>query len=221
MAKKKKEKEPEVFVKKEEIEEDFEKEKKVENDEPSWYHYIIVLGIFVGIFLFAYFGYNFYHSIQDNTEVDTGFNSARTYLYEHKVRNITYNLRFHYPVEEFDKVEYTYELSKLDLLNTREFIFSLDEYNGTDNGMVTVGTTFFISFLKTVYRFTFEEENFKKFENFTCENSTKSEKVVTYDPYSNETGIFYNKDNGCIQIKATNSEEAIFLTEKFVYEVVK
>lgn len=194
--------------------------KKESDEEPSWYHYVIVLLVLFGIIGLLYGGFEIYDKYYSAPNQEIG-NMSTTYNYPYKVGNITYNIQMNYPIETIKNFTYPLEVSKYDILNSIELIMTFKEYNGTDNGKVTIAGSKLTTFFKRVYHFSFEPEvNFKTFNETTCLNSTKQNKVIIYDIYSNKSGVFYDKDSGCIEIQAQNAEEIIKITDYFMYNLI-
>lgn len=188
----------------------------INDDEPNWYHYLIVLLIFASVFGVLYVGYTFFYE----EEVQIPSNSSVLTKYPYIKGNITYNLYFHNSISEIENMSFPVQVDKLDLLNTKNFIMAFDEYNGTDNGEVTRGSTKMVSFLRTVYRFKFAQGSFVRVNETNCLNSTLSSKVIIYDPYSSREGVFYNETNGCIKFETSEPTHLVDLVDKLIYEVV-
>lgn len=199
--------------------------KHVEKDvEPSWYHYGIIILAIVGAFFLVYFGFEIYDNFFSNSDVDLPDNRsiyATTYVYPYVVGNITYNINFYYTTNQLDSFNYVIEPDKLQILNTAGFTFVYKDYIGEDNGRVTLASTKFMRFLRFVYNFRFSEENFVRYGNYTCDNSTLANKLVVFDPYQNETGVFFDTRNGCITIQGSNADNLVTVTDKFIYELTK
>jgi len=200
-----------------------------QDDEPSWYHYIIVFMIFASIFGVFYLGYYFFYEDQSNIGNLTGMNNTSLdnnspvvlTKYPFVQGNITYNLFFHNTIDEIEAMNFPVQVDKLDLLNTRSFIMAFDNYNGTDNGEVARGSTKLVSFFSLVYTFEFNNESFVRTDVIDCSNSTLSEKVITFNPYSERVGVFYNQTNGCISFETDNPKDVVDLVDKLIYGVVK
>ena len=208
------------------------KKEKVENtdikeetsEEPSWYHYLIVIGVIVGIFFVFYIGFEVYENLNsNNSNPNFSGNStySQTFKYPYKVGNITYNLNFYYTTDQLDSFNYTIEPNKLDILNSRNFTFVFKEYNGTDNGRVGLASTKLMRFLRIVYKFDFNPENFVNYGNYSCLNSTRSNKIIVFDPYKESTGVFFNRTSGCINIDGVDADQLVATTDKFMYELTK
>jgi len=191
--------------------------KKVDDNEPSWYHYVIVLLFFGSVFWVVWFAFSFY----DEQPIDI-HNSSNVVLhkYPYVVGNVTYNIYFQNSVDEIESMDFVVEPNKLDVLNTRRFVMSFMDYNGADNGEVTKSSTKVISFLKNVYRFKFDKDSFKMINESNCSTSSINYKVVLFNPYSNVTGVFYNNSNGCIEFLADSPDKIVSLSDKFIYDVI-
>ncbi|MCA9486284.1 MAG: hypothetical protein H6500_01045 [Candidatus Woesearchaeota archaeon] len=192
-----------------------------EESEPSWYHYLIVLFIFAcvaGIFYLAFSMYQMHESTQTPTTED-----PFTYPHAYKVGNVTYNIHFHKPFDELAKLTYPLEVSKIDLLNSRELIFGFSYYNGSDNGQVTTAASMLQSFFAQVYFFSFEKEvNFVRInESDPCLNSTVQNKYLVFQPYSERSGIFYTPSNGCILVEAQSPEELVTVADYWLYNLIE
>ena len=183
------------------------------DNEPSWYHYLLVLLIFAGVVGVFWVGYVFF--VEDNDSSPSG---PIMYKYVYKVGNVTYNLYFESQISELDKMDVVIEPSKYDVLNTVNFMMAFLEYNGSDNGQIAKGSTKLTSFLKFVYSFNFGNESFLKIDEISCENSTRKNKVIVFDPYQNVTGIFMD-ENGCIEFVTDDPKKMVGLVDKFIYEM--
>lgn len=192
-------------------------EEPVVGDEPSWYHYLIVLGVLVGIFLFFYFGYNYY---DDNYVEKPNITSNVTYKYPYTVGNITYNIYFHSPVDDIEKSDYKIQLKKSDMLTTADFTFVFKDYNGTDNGEVSVAAGKLMRFVETVYGFNVSSDDITHFNETTCANSTTLEKVVVFDPYKNENGVFFERKTGCIKVYTDAAHKQVEVIDKLIYTMI-
>ena len=201
-------------------------EKIAKDDEPSWYHYVIVLIVFGLVIYGGYYGFNYIDStyakpINIVPEDDFGLNGSLVLTkYPYKVGNVTYNIYFHDEVDNIALYDFVVEPSKIDILNTAEFILSFDVYNGTDNGEVTKASTKFVSFVKMVYRFEFDLESFVMHNESSCSTSSLKYKVVEFDPNSNETGVFFDEKTGCVKFLAENPKDMVKLSDKFIYDMI-
>jgi hypothetical protein len=205
---------------KEEIEKEA-KSMKVKEDEgePSFFHYAGVLLVIIGIITVFYVSFEVYENFFGEDLVVEDL--KKTYIYPYKLGNTTYNIEFHYPITELVGLNYPLEVTDLDLINSVEIINSFSEYNGTDNGKVTVTASKITSFLKRVYFFSFEADvNFKMINESNCTTSTKRDKVILYNPYSDKDGVFYNESNGCIQVLASSPDNLIKVGDYFIFSLI-
>lgn len=198
-------------------------ESKVNSDEkesPSWYHYAIILGVLVLLVLVGTFVSEWYYQ---NSEVDLNktVDMNETYVYKFKKGNVTYNVQLGTSQTELEKFNFSIQPNKYDVLNTLNFRFSFDEYNGSDNGQVSMAAIKLRRFLSTVYNFKFDaNSSFQSTENITCANSTLNNKVVTFNPRSSESGVFLNS-NGCLNINSTSPNLLPFVIDSFMVEIME
>jgi hypothetical protein len=202
-----------------EVSETEELEKKVE-EEPKWYHYATVLGVLVLLFFAVYFGFNYYSS-QKSIDLNLS-DGPETYLFEYERGNITYNIYFSRPVDELVKMDLSSQPSKEEVLVTKDFVFALETYNGTDNGQVTKAAVKLMRFFETVYRYDFGASNVVSFENVTCANSTKDIKVVTFNPYAKEgrNGVFFSNADNCLEFVTDEASKQEALVDYFIYRLL-
>jgi len=229
-----------------------EKPKRNKEDEPSWYHYLIVIAvifiIFYGISYFTNFSFTSntnnienlstnYSEVYNNdtsnqpyvlinettneTTVILPLNLSKNYLYKKKIGNEIFNLNFNSPVDEVENYETTIEVSKIELLNSNSLTLSFLDYNGIDNMYVSTASVKLMKLLRYLYKLKFTTENFRKYEDINCANSTLENKVIVFDPYQKElSGVFYNTSNGCIRILSTTPSQMVSITDKLLYELV-
>ena len=215
--------ESEVLVSEEEISEQIKEEKKIEKVKseeeditPNWYHYVIVLLVFFGGFYLIYLGFEYFSDDEPSVIIHT-----KTYKYPYIVGGITYNIYFHSPVDEIEKYNVPIEVDNYDIIGVSDLKFSFKVYNGTDNGEVTRASTKLFSFFKQVYGIEFDpEEDFVKYLNYTCDNSTFENRVLVFDPYTERTGVFENQENGCILLDATVPTDMIRVTDRWIFELI-
>lgn len=198
-----------------------EKKEKVEeivDDEPSWYHYVIILLILFGILAGIYYSFEFFNQ---RTGPNVGDGSDQL-LYKHKVGNITYNIYFTVPISELEKLSYPLELSELDLFGTISVRYAFQEYNETDNGFISVSAIKLRRFLDNVYRLDgpAENETFVQFNETNCSDSDENHRVITFDPYQDRDGVFVD-ENGCVIFATDEPEEMRVLVDYFIYETVR
>jgi hypothetical protein len=190
------------------------------DEEPSWYHYMVILGIIFFVFVVAYFGAEIFRGyFYEENQINVS-NSSNTYPYSFKAGDITYNIFFNSPIEILDELNYTIEINEFDILNTQSFMLSYGVYNGSDNGLVSVSSIKLVRFLKARYFFKFPEDAFNNLADLNCSNSEENHKVMTFDPYADETGVFYN-ENYCIEFKSEGPELMMSVIDKLIWEIVK
>ncbi len=190
-------------------------EKADDSGEPSWYHYVIVLLTFAGLFALAYYSYQFF---EDETTINESIKVV-FYTYPYKQGETTYNIKFRTAPDELDSLNYTIEPNKMDILNTDEFTFVFLDYIGTDNGEVSKGSTMLLSTLRQIFDFNFEQDNFKMINETDCTQSTLSHKIILFNPYSNTTGV-YMDENGCLEFLTDDPKIMPTLVDKFVYNLI-
>lgn len=191
------------------------------SDEPSWYHYVIILLVFSGIILAFVLGFSYFED-KDNVSPNGKVEPKRPtfYNYDYQLGQTTYHLKFRTDPEVLKDLDYVIEPTKMDLLNTKDFIFAFNEYNGTDNGEVSKGSSMLISTLKLVYKFKIPVENIVLFNETNCSSSNEDYKMIVFDAYSNVTGVFMDEDTYCIHIETQDPKDMSKLVDKFIYDIV-
>lgn len=194
-----------------------DKQKEEEDSQPSWYHYAIIFIVLGGIFGVMYFGFEYYSSISEDKNKSKLL--IDLYDYPYVVGNTTYNIKFHYPIDELERANYVIEPDKYDILNTLNITRVFKEYNGTDNGKVIISASKLYSFINKVYHVDFTDS--ARFNVTSCDNSTMNSKVMVFDIYANRTGVFFNEENGCIEVMSQIPEDLVLVSDKFIYEMIK
>jgi len=195
-----------------------EKKSKSDSKEPSWYHYLIVIIIFGLIFMGIYYITN--PSNSSPIIVNNNVTKMQTYKYVHEENGKTYNFEFHSPVVELNSYKVPVGVTKYDLLNSKSITFSFLNYSTSDNKFISISSVKMMRLLKYYFNFNFNKNNFQMSSNFSCLNSTLENKVLTFNPYRNSTGVFYNKTNGCINIYSNSSRGVLKVTDKFLLDLV-
>lgn len=192
-----------------------------DNDEPSWYHYVIVT-LFLFVILFGvYFIFDYYDSSNSNNLNNSNVsNMQQIYNYKFVENNITFTLQFNSMISEIENSNLTVEISKYEILNSENLLFSFMEYNGTDNKYVSISSVKLMKLFKYLFNYDFETTDFVEFSKINCSNSTILEKVVVFNPYSNREGVFYNSSNGCVEIESMTPSGLVFVNDVFMYRVV-
>lgn len=188
-----------------------------EDDSPSLVHYLIVLGAIVGTILLLYVGFEVYDSFQ--TKEDLNLDELRSsYIYDHKVGNVTYQVKFSYPFEELESLNYTFDINELDVLNTLSYSLVFHNYSGIDNGYVSVAASKFLVSLKQIYYIGFGD--IVEYGNLTCANSTKQRPIVIFEPNENISGIFQDEGSYCIHVKSQGAQEMPKVVDSFIYSLL-
>lgn len=198
------------------------KTKKKDSDEPSWYHYLIVL-VVIGLIVFGIVGLSNLNKSGKNeiTQVDNSTGEKVIFhKYKYEYNGKTINIAFRNTEEVLYDFQLNSEVDLKDILNSQHLNMMFYEYNGTDNGYVGIGSGFLTSFLTVVHNMHFDKIETVDKENFTCNNSTPENKYLLFDPYSDREGIFYDLETGCVKFETYDAKRMILLTEKLVYDNV-
>jgi hypothetical protein len=195
-------------------------EDKVEVDEePSWYHYVIVLLVFFAIVYGVFFLYHFF-TVQSYEDVKNSEEYVAKYYYKHKIGNVTYNIQITLPEEDILNLKYHNDISHFDLLNSYKYTFLFENYTGGDNGFVTISSIKLRRFLSTIYFANFNNESFKEVPEISCKNSTFSKRVITFRVNQNVSGIFED-ENGCIIFSSRSAKELPLVVDYALLSVLK
>jgi len=185
----------------------------LKDDEPSWYHYVIILAVIALVF----FGIMFLIEMGKPEMKINGEKEGLFYKYEYNFSNRMYNVYFRTDEMTLIETQIPIELSLDEMLNSRNISMLFVNYNGTDNGKVGIGASFLTSFLTGVHNMNFARIESVNESEFNCNNSTIDSKIILFKPYSKREGIFYNLENGCIEFETYQANRTLLLTEKFVY----
>lgn len=197
-----------------------EKVEEIVDDEPSWYHYVIILIVFFGVILGAYFGYEYY-DMKKKENLDNYEPLKETFAYDYKVGNITYNIEFHNTFDYIERHNVPVELKREDVWSSYNMTFVFYEYNGTDNRYVSTTSVKMMKLFKYVFNMQFNETNsFKLASEINCSSSTVKAKVVEFYPYSDRNGVFYNKTNGCVQVLSRTPKEMVLVGDTLLYNFI-
>lgn len=207
-----------ISLKQKELSKFSKENKKIQDEEPSWYHYAIILGGLILLIIGAYILFEIFSPNQDQDFYEN-LEDKPTFMYEHKIGDISYNIEFSTSFDKIKELDYQVPITEFDLFNTQRFYFSFMLYNGTDNGQVTYSAIKLRRFLSSVYFFNFQPDQFVSYDNITCANSTKTSRVVVFDIYSNQTGI-RTDDNGCLYFESESPYELLELVDTFMYHMI-
>lgn len=189
-------------------------------EQPSWFHYVIIVGV-LAIILFGIYLVFEINDRNSTPDINQTANESDVYIYKYTQGNITYNIELNAPLADLEKYNFTIEPTKYDVLNTVNFKFSFDTYNGTDNGQVSLSAIKLRRFLDKIYFFNFDaNKSFVKTDEITCENSTQSRRVVLFQPRSNESGVFI-EDNGCFVVRSTQPNLMPFVIDDFMVTILE
>lgn len=218
---KKSEKPEEIIYSEEEIEKDVEKKhaKKKDNDEePSWYHYAIIIGTIIGLFAIAYIGFELFYP---NEEQKNSNLNIELHEYKYKIGNVTYVIPFHSKVTDIIRMDYPIEPDKYDIYNTIRFNMSFYIYDGNDTGYITVASSKLTNFLKKAFHMNFDTDSFNLVNESNCSTSNNRNKVIIFEINETNPGVFLDEESGCIRIVSTNNKEMINVTDKFIFELTQ
>lgn len=195
-------------------------EKALVDDEPSWYHYVIVLLVLFGSVAGMYFGYEYYDKMKK--EDLANYEPLReTFDYPYVVGNITYNIEFHNTFDYLDRHPVPIELKKENIWESNNITFAYYIYNGTDNRYVTVSSVKLMKLFQYVYNMNFDPvESFKMINESNCSTSTVKAKVVVFYPYSDRNGVFYNQSNGCVEVLSRTPKEMVLVEDTLMYNFI-
>lgn len=188
------------------------------NEEPSWYHYIIVILVLISIIFLIYYISSYFNS--NSSQLNFNNNVTQTYNYKKVVGNITYNIQFHSPIIDIQNSNLSVEVSKYDILNSHNILFSFMQYNGTENQYITISSVKLMKFFKYFYNYDFETKDFVLFNETNCSSSNIRNKVVVFNPYSNKEGVFYDKKTGCVNIESFTPKRIVFVNDVFMFRLI-
>lgn len=192
----------------------------LEDDEPSWYHYAIILLVFFGIIAGIYYGYEYY-DMKKHEDLSKYEPSSESFIYPYVSNNITFNIEFQNDFNFIKKQNIPIEVKKEDIWSSVNVTFAFYTYNGTDNRYVTTTSVKFMKLLKYVYGMNFNEsESFKMINESNCSTSTLNSKVIVFNPYTTRNGVFYNKENGCIEVFSRTPKEMVLVGDTLLYDLI-
>lgn len=216
----------EIIVSKSEVEAEIRKETKLgknkEEEEPTFFHYTIIILFFIigGIILYQVL--NFFDStIDPNSTINNSNKPIQFYDYSFIMSNgKSAKIQFYAPPDSVKNFNYPIEISKIDLLNSKNIYLSFMEYNGSDNGEISRTSLRLVPFLRDVLLFSFDvETDLYKYENLNCQNSSVDNKVIVFNPYSDKTGVFYDGE-GCIEFLTQDPKDMRYIGDKFFYTLI-
>jgi len=209
-----------IAKKQEIIEKEDEKKNQIIDDEPSWYHYVIILIVLFGSIICIYFAFEYYDA-QKKDNLDNYEPLTETFIYPYIVGNITYNIEFHNTFDYILRHNITVEVTREAVWESNNLTFAFYEYNGTDNMYVSTTSVKLMKLFKYVFNVDFDDEsNFKMINESNCSTSTLKSKVIVFYPYSDRNGVFYNKENGCIEVLSRSPKEMVLVGDALMYKFV-
>lgn len=190
------------------------------NEEPSWYHYVIVILVLVSIIFLIYYASSYFNSNNKQLNITNINNVTQTYNYKEVVGNITYNIQFHSPIVDIENSNLSIQVSKYEILNSHNILFSFMQYNITENKYISISSVKLMKFFKYFYKYDFAPEDFVMFNETNCSSSNLANKVVIFNPYSNKEGVFYDKKSGCVNIESFTPERIVFVNDVFMFRLI-
>ena len=189
-------------------------QKKKTEEEPKWYHYVIVLSIIAAIVGVFYLSYQIFFDKKCH------FSGSLIDYYKLEYKNEQGESKYYcswHTKSTLENFKLHYEINLPDLLNAENLIYTRnleDENSKGDLKHSQLNTQTQITFNYGIKTLTDE-----KYQSYTCKNSTKKNKVVHFKK-SNKTGVYYNKQNGCISFEAKNISQMPLIVEKIIYELI-
>lgn len=142
------------------------------------------------------------------------------YKFPFEVDGFNFNIKFYNSKTAIKYMEYEIEPTIEDLQNSEEFFVTFGEYQGTDSGEVVRTSARVFPTLRNVLKFDLDTlEHILPESKKSCKDSTLSSKVIRFDPYSDRNGVFYNKENGCIEFLTDDAKKMGGLGDKFFYTI--
>lgn len=219
----KKEKEDFNQVKKEILSKKEKVKVESENDEPSWYHYVIVILVFI-TFLYGFFAFFSYLDSQHATSLKDLNNSnvkdSNKFYYNFDIKGKNISVEFNKPKDYLDSLNYSVQVKPINLMNSEEIYFSFANYSKNDNFNMTLSQYKLGLFLRSIYGLRIDGRHRVSSDKFNCSNSSKSVKVIEFLPYSDKNGVFYN-DDGCIQIMSENISNFKIVEDKMLLSFLR
>lgn len=190
------------------------------DDEPTLFHYSVVLFVMFLIFGLFYIGFEYYDNKTNDGAINNPNLNIKLYKYPFKVNNVDYSIQFYNPVSDLEKSTLNIGISKDELLSTDDFKFIFSSDLSSNGEVIKVSGRLF-PFLKNVYRFPLNTQtDIITSDNLTCENSTIGTKLIFFNSNSSINEVTYDNSNGCITFKTTKPELMGTLGDKFFLEII-
>jgi hypothetical protein len=195
--------------------------KKFESDnEPTLFHYTIVLLILGTVFGILYMGFEFYDEKTNEGAINNPNLKIKLYKYPFIVDGNTYSIQFYNPISDLEKSDLKIGITKDELLSTQNFKFIFSS-NSSSNGEVVKISGRLFPFLKNVYMFPLNsQKDIISSNNLTCKNSTIDTKLIFFNSNSTTNELVYDNLTGCIIFKTTNSNLMGTLGDKFFLDII-
>ena len=130
-------------------------------------------------------------------------------------------MEFHNTFDYIEKHDIINEVSRENIWESHNLTFAFYEYNGTDNQYISITSVKLMKFFKYEYNMQFNVTNsFQMINESNCSTSTIKSKVVVFYPYSDRNGIFYDHNNGCIEILSKTPKEMVLVGDTLMYNLV-
>jgi hypothetical protein len=190
------------------------------DEEPTLFHYTVVLVVLAAIFGVIFVGFEYYDEKTNDGAIDNPNLKIKLYKYPFKVNGNDYSIQFYNPVSDLLKSDLNIGITKSELLSTQDFkfIFSTDS---SSNGEVVKVSGRLFPFLKNVYMFPLNSQSdIISSDNLSCENSTLDVKYIFFNSNSTTNEVVYDNSNGCITFKTTDAKLMGTLGDKFFLEII-
>ncbi len=187
----------------------------VDNDEPSWYHYLIVIMIFIGILFGLSQLITYLDSDAINSSSSVIVKNESKFYYDFEVRGKNVSVEFSNSKEYLNNLSIPIEISKIDLMNSKEIYFSFSNYSEEDNYDMTVNQYKLGLFMRSLLQLRVDGSHRVSTNIVNCSNSTEAIKVIEFLPYQNISGVFFD-GIGCIQIKSKSVSSFIDVEDKML-----
>jgi hypothetical protein len=194
--------------------------KKQVDEEPTLFHYTIVLIVLGIIFGILFVGFEYYDEKTNDGAINNPNLNIKLYKYPFKVNGDDYSIQFYNPISDLEKSNLTIGITKDDLLNTQDFKFIFATDSSSNGEVVKVSGRLF-PFLKNVYRFPLNSQlNIISSDNLTCENSSLDVKYIFFNSNSTTNEVVYDNLTGCITFKTTDPKLMGTLGDKFFLDII-
>jgi hypothetical protein len=201
------------------IHEKEEETKNINDDEPEWYHYIIALILLSVIVVGFFYGLSYF----DSTKVvkNQSYYVDNPYSINYSLLNYSFRVEYNSPFENITHPKFPIEIIPNDIWKSNKITFQFMHYNGTDNKYVMKVSVKLMQLFRHLYGIPFDvNSSFVELNSTYCVNSTPENKVILFNPYSNKTGVFYNKTDGCILIESKKPLNFVLVGDSLIYRLL-